>query len=101
MALFLITTTIPTDRGFVWYPLRVDGVETVQEFAERIRRDGVIHGWKFKEVRDRALRERGEKAYTKHEHALGLSMLGTCELAPSRDALAEIERRVQGQRQAA
>lgn len=46
-AIFTVTTTIPTERGYVYWPCEFPGVETMDQFAARIIQDRIIVGWKF------------------------------------------------------
>lgn len=94
MAVFVVTTTIPTREGFVWFPFEVPGINTVEEFTKRIVADGVISGTKYERLR--RVRDEiggGEPRYRKEPFALGRHMLGTLKISPE-TAHRELEARV-------
>lgn len=73
MAVFAVTTLIPTEKGFVWYPFETD-CETLEELRDRLIQDRVVVGIKYKT----GARNQGRTAVlAKHEHMLGIGMVGT------------------------
>lgn len=73
MAVFAVTTTIPTEKGFVWFPFETE-LETLEDLKRVLIRDRVVIGVKYQTGNRR---RETVKVIKKQQILLGIGMVGT------------------------